>query len=165
MGAHIGDGTCVAPTYFKRVGCRLAQSFRGWTWAMKRAYTEQCRVAWPCASDSQALVRTVNGPLPSQAVSSNDSCELDLSSCPRLWMQRVDGFCEPAPNSTGKCGSAQRFDDMSYEEKVRWASDCFVLWPCLGEFASLPTRQSRAAYHVDVPFGGPLTANGFILPS
>lgn len=145
---HIGGDLCVAPATYKVPGCKSVRSFRGWTAEMKTNFSEACRVSWPCESDEDKdKLQSHDGPV------REATCELDLSrySCPRSWSRRADGFCEPPPDPSNSCEVAKKFDGLSAEEKILWASDCLVDWPCIGEVTEIveTLRQGQEVGPID----------------
>lgn len=123
---HIGKRLCVAPNHYKRAGCPLVKSFRGWSSNMKMSFAEQCDVRWDCtAAEASSAI--------GDGVGSCDS--IDSSSCPLGWM--MDGsLCIPAAEGKGPCDSAMDFAGWSEEEKLYWSSNCVDLeWPCSGTAA------------------------------
>merc|ERR1712224_764612 len=65
----IGDGSCMAPDFYKVSGCPLLQRFNGWTNDMKSEFAKTCGVEWLCSEEDPHNLRI-------------DGCVLDLSACP-----------------------------------------------------------------------------------
>merc|ERR1712183_1103013 len=93
--SHVGGDLCLAPDWYKVPACPLLSSFRGWTDELKENFAKKCAVDWACAEG---------------ATQGYESCALDLSSCPRYWVDK-DGMCTPPADSQGKC--AQQVDTRS----------------------------------------------------
>lgn len=157
---HIGDGMCVAPPDFKVAGCRLVRSFEGWTPGMKTVFAEQCQVTWPCEPAPNTSAPLVDGP------ARDDSCQLDLAptACPRSWARGLDGLCEPSHGTLGPCARPTRFDAMSVEQKIMWASDCFARWKCVGEPAEGAERAPLGVSQANTMERGPLDDSGKVVP-
>lgn len=155
----IGDGLCAAPNAYKVDGCRLLQQFRGWSAPMKSVFADKCKVVWPC--DTQSIEEEQSDGAISQA-----SCvDLDLAagSCPRSWVSRDDGLCEAPPDLQGPCSSPKDFRRMSAEQKILWASECFVDWKCVGEYTMEHRSRAYSVVEINSDESGPISSAGLIV--
>lgn len=128
-------------------GCPLLQSFRGWTDEMKHNAAHRCNYKWcGCQADEDQ---------------DNLCRQLDLSSCPRRWRPQGYGKCAPPLDAQSECKVTQ-VASMSTEQKIKWASDCKVEWPCVGQVEEDEIHEvPRAASQIPVPGGpGPVDADG-----
>lgn len=132
--SSVGGGLCSAPDSYKVHGCPLLRSFVGWSDSMKSDFARQCSAEWMC-SEVVGVDR--------------QSCrQLNLSSCPLHWSVQDDHHCAPPLGAQGPCTEPIGLNDMSAEQKIRWASACGVEWQCLGEKdVELPLVAPRAPQH------------------
>lgn len=135
----VGEDLCLAPKWYKHLNqrtktwCELLKSFRGWTDKMKEEYREECWVTWVCKKAKKPDLE-------------EEECdELDLSECPRGWSLKENGRCAPPTDVRieGNCSDGN-FAKKTDEEKLAWASDCGINWPCMGEEKVLPETRPRA---------------------
>lgn len=143
----IGDSLCMAPDWYKVEGCPLLQSFRGWPQAMKTEYAEKCALEWLCAEGG--------------SMEAEGCQQLDLSSCPRHWIAKGAGQCAPPADAKGSCTEA-KVGDMSAAEKIAFAVDCGIEWPCQGEAAAAAEELAapREPAHLETETDGPIDALG-----
>jgi CPW-WPC domain-containing protein len=59
-------------------------------------------------------------------------CQSDMTSCPLGW-QRKGVMCFADANYSGPCASFHDLSDMSAEEKLAFAQQCGITFPCQGE--------------------------------
>lgn len=140
---NIGDGICAAPSYYKMKGCSLLQSFQGWTPEMKADYADRCHVTWPCQEEG----KSIDG-----SIKSSPCAALTLDSCPLSWTPSPEGVCNPPSFAVGLCTQPVQVGSMTTEEKLRWAGDCLLLWPC-EETATVPPRKP---WYIQPPRNGPI---------
>jgi len=139
----LGSGLCSAPDAYKVSGCPLLQSFRGWTDDMKGSFAQKCSVGFECADDTNV-----------------GECQLNLSACPRHWQQE-GSRCLPPPDMRGACATAWDMDSKSAREKIAWASECGMNWPCAGE--SSAEMGAPRMVHISTGRAGPVDASGSIV--
>jgi len=148
---RVGGGLCVAPSWYKKSGCPLLQNFRGWTNNMKYNFSEACDVAWPCSEDAD--------------LAEEDCKQLNVAACPRDWLVKLDDkLCYPPQYAEGVCAKPFDSGSFSQEEKIRWASDCDIEWPCIGERAEAGKFSAgpRSPSHVGTELSGPIDSAGRI---
>lgn len=123
---HIGKGLCVAPDHYRREGCQLVKSFRGWSSSMKSSFAGQCYVRWGCGHGETDALFQQNPPV----------CDdIEPALCPVGWYKN-DALCVPPAASMGPCASAMDFSGWSDDEKFHWGSHCIdVEWPCRRQFS------------------------------
>jgi len=147
---HIGEEICSAPTTYKVKGCHILQSFHGWTSSMREKFADRCLVVWPCDPVSRP---------PSDGPVSPPSCGgLNLSACPQSWLQQ-QGNCKPGPESKTPCSESVDLSDMTDEQKLEWAGECLLKWPCEGERMQT-TTGARLGFKVSSSMHGPVDADG-----
>lgn len=139
----LGSGLCLAPDAYKVTGCPLLQSFHGWTNAMKSSFAQNCSVGFECAEDTDV-----------------GECPLDLSACPHHWQQE-GSRCVPPPDMRGACATAWDMESKSAHEKISWASECGMKWPCAGE--STAEVDTPRVPHISTAHAGPVDATGSIV--
>lgn len=144
----VGDGLCMAPESYKANGCPLLQGFHGWSNGMKTDFAEKCGVSWPCSTAAEAQ--------------RGDCQQLDLSSCPRRWAAMGGGGCAAPPDIRGDCAEAE-LANMSDEQKLTFAADCGVEWPCFGEIVNVGPAAPRPPAQVGTDLAGPIDAAGHIV--
>merc|ERR1712066_1052509 len=133
----IGDAVCAAPRSYNK--CQLLQGFRGWTDHMKFDYAHKCGVSWPCLAKDVA--DNVDGPVVSAACT-----ELNMAPCPLAWTSSKNGVCHPPTIAAGLCTQPIQTGSMTVEQKLAWAGDCLLMWPCGDADSSL-----RNPWSVSVP--------------
>jgi len=103
-----GDGHCsVPPSYSGQ--CVAGMRFSSMTPIEKGREAESCAAVFPCAG----------------------SCYRDMSAlCPESWDEDVAQECVAPPSYAGPCVATQRLVALSSSEKVAFAQDCNVQWPC-----------------------------------
>jgi len=149
-----GDDLCMAPDYYKVDGCPLLQSFHGWTSAMKQEFSDTCGVEWLCP-----------------AAQPGEYCsQLDFSACPRDWIAKDGGYCTPDADAQGACAQASRaaggvdMSSKSTEQKILWATDCGVDWPCMGGVKVADSSTGpRGPALTSTDKAGPIDASGAIV--
>merc|ERR1712194_718753 len=75
-------------------------------------------------------------------------CSRDYTSpCPRGWLARENGACQPPPNYAGKCEVAN-MTGKSSADKEAFALRCSASWPCSAscrkDFSSCPSGWTNA---------------------
>lgn len=149
-----GGSLCMAPDYYKVDGCPLLGSFSGWTSTMKREFGQTCGVEWLCTGTQH-----------------EELCQqLDLTDCPRDWLAKDGGNCIPPADDQGACAQATRsaggvrMSSMSAEQKIRWAADCGVDWPCIGGRAVADASVGpRSPAQADSDSSGPIDSSGSVV--
>lgn len=144
----LGGGFCMAPPSYKVKDCPLFEKFQGWTSEVKQTFAQRCGVEWACLTEAGQL---------------DMACELDLSSCPRGWIEK-GGVCKSMVDASGPCANAVNARAMSIEQKLDWASKCGLEWPCVGESNEYNSgEQPREGAEVETSAGGPLDNSGQIV--
>lgn len=149
----IGHDTCVAPHWYpKKEHCPPLMVFRHWTDSMRQQYADECSVSFCAEEDTFG-----NGGLALE-----DKPVADTSLCPVGWHSAPGGetFCHPPKELPGLCAKPRSFAGLTYEQKIRWASDCVnVRWPLKGEVAEPPS------FSVEGGGAGPVNSDGLIISS